>query len=165
MPTDRAGNFSVTIPFNDLARGLRPTKRAPRNSKFLVDCVGVIGLDGVLAVLDDLSESQIDTTALNTAEFPYPQLFVFTECIAIALEDAIYVYSGGSLTKVLDLGGYEGDIWSAIDMIDFIYMSNGKVAIERFKGVWSITTSYPVASGICNYNGQVLIGAPGVEVS
>jgi hypothetical protein len=41
-------DFSFTITSEQLTRGLRPSKRAPRDSKFLVESKGAVGRDGVL---------------------------------------------------------------------------------------------------------------------
>jgi len=58
-----------------------------------------------------------------------------------------------------------GIAWSAVDFYDYIYMSNGKVAVRRraTDGLWEIAADLPIASGIVNFNGQVMIGAPNVE--
>ena len=44
-------------------------------------------------------------------------------------------------------------------------MSNGKVAVIRDAGsyVYATSTIQPTATAICNYNGQVIIGAPDVD--
>lgn len=162
MPTLNDGKFSFDIPTVELSRGLRPTSRNPRNSKFLVECVGAVGRDNVLQVLDDLSEDQIDTSAL-TADFPYPQLFIFKNLIVVCTSTKIYEIVAGVLTERLSVTA--GLIWSAVEFDDFIYMSNGKVAVKRsFESkAWATTTDYPIASTICDYNGQIFVGAPGVE--
>lgn len=162
MPTLNDGKFSFDIPTAELARGLRPTSRNPRNSKFLVECIGAVGRDNVLQVLDDLSEDQIDTSAL-TADFPYPQLFIFKNLIVVCTSTKIYEIVAGVLTERLSVTA--GLIWSAVEFDDFIYMSNGKVAVKRsFESkTWATTTDYPIASTICDYHGQVFVGAPDVE--
>jgi len=163
MPTLDNGLFTFTIPTADLSRGLRPSKRSPRNTKFLTACNGAVGLDNVLQVLDDIDEARIDT-AVITDGLPYPQLFVFTNVIVVCGETEIYeLVAGALISKIAALTA--GIMWSAVEFYDFIYMSNGMVTIRRraTDKVWEITTDYPIASAICNFNGQVLIGAPGVE--
>ncbi len=163
MPTLGNGVFTFDIPTQDLAKGLRPSSRNPRNSKFLTECNGAVGLDNVLQVLSDLEGSRIDSITDITDGFPYPQLFVFKNLIVVCGETEIFEYAGGVLTSRLVVAA--GILWSAVEFDDFIYMSNGKVAVTRSfsSKVWAVTTDYPIASAICNYNGQVFIGAPDVE--
>lgn len=167
MPTLGDGTFSFTINSGDLAKGLRPTKRSPRNTKFLTKCQGAVGLDNVLQALADITEDRIDTSALVGVAFPYPQLFVFSNLIIVCLEAKIYEYTGGSLVLKLDVTGSEGITWSAVDYFDFIYMSNGVVSVTRDPNskVFAVSATLPLASGICNYNGQCVIGAPDVDWS
>lgn len=156
MDTSKYGKFSFTINPEELAKGLRPSKRVPRNSSYLVECDGAVGRNGVLQVLDELT--RIDTTALGTISFPYPQIFVFVNIILVCTSTKIYEYSGGTLTLKLTVTA--GSTWTAVDFFDFIYMSNGTVAVIRdaFSMAFSITTDLPAATAICNFNGQVLIG-------
>ena len=53
-----------------------------------------------------------------------------------------------------------------MDFYDYIYLSNGKVAVVRNANNFNYTKStiLPVASAMCNFNGQVIVGAPGVIV-
>lgn len=158
MPVFQNGEFVFTIPATDLARGLRPSKRAPRNTKYLVECAGAVGYDQVLQVLSDVSENLVDTSEL-TVEFPYPQLFVFTNVIIVATDDTIYELIDGDLVEVYS--GSKDLPWSAVDFHDFIYMSNGSAAVTRSAtgGGWS-SSSLPKFTAVCNFNGQVLIGSP-----
>lgn len=162
MPVLNNGVFSFEIPTSDLAKGLRPSRRSPRNAKFLTKCRGAVGLDGVLQVLDDINEDLLNTVAIVDG-FPYPQLFVFTNVIIVCGKTRIYEWVAGSL--VAKLGPVTSGIeWSMVDLYDYIYGSNGQVAVRRRAEdhVWEVTTSLPVASAICNFNGQILIGAPDV---
>lgn len=149
--------FSITIDSSKLSKGLRPSKRMPRNSGYLVECKGAVGKDGVLQVLDELT--RIDTSVI-TDPFPYPQIFVFTNMIIVCGKTKIYEYVGGSLVEKLTVTA--GSTWSIVDFYDYIYMSNGTVAVIRDAEtkLYSITTNQPTAMAICNFNGQVLIGAP-----
>lgn len=158
------GHFTVIIEPEQINSGLRPSKRAARNKKYLVECIGAVGLDNVLQVIDDLNEDRIDTSVI-TDDFPYPQIFVGTEVTIICGETDIYEYTLGSLT--LKLSTSAGTLWSVVDFHDYIYMSNGKVAVIRDSGSgsYSTTSNLPTATAMCNYNGQVLVGAPDVEYS
>lgn len=158
------GEFAVTIQADELARGLRPSAKNPRNSKFLTNCEGAVGIDNVLSVLHDLTDDAVDLTAILPLTFPYPQLFVFPNVIVLCTETDIYEIEAGALSVSL-LTVTAGILWSGISVGEFVYMSNGKVAVVRSAGSqeWSITTDYPIAGAICNLNGQVMIGAPGVE--
>lgn len=167
MPTLNDGTFAFKIDSGDLAKGLRPTKRSPRNTKFLTKCQGAVGLDNVLQALADINLDWIDTSAIAGLAHPYPQLFVFSNLIVVCTENEIYEYSAGTLTSVLDVTGFEGITWSAVDFFDFVYMSNGVVSITRDPNskAWAVSATLPLASGICNVNGQVVIGAPDVDWS
>ena len=152
--------FSITIDTTKLSKGLRPSKRMPRNSGFLVECKGAVGRDGVLQVLDELT--RIDTSVITDA-YPYPQIFVFTNLIIVCSSTKIYEWVGGSLVEKLTVTA--GSLWSAVDLYDFIYMSNGNVAVLRDSGskVYSTTTEQPKAMALCNFNGQILAGATDIE--
>ncbi len=164
MPTRGDGLFTFEIKHDELAKGLRPSKRNPRNSKFLVECAGAVGRDNVLQVLDDINEDLVDTSATILDGFPYPQIFVFTNLIIVCGESKIYEWDGSSLgTAKLTVAA--GIPWSAVDFGEYIYMSNGKVAVKReaTSQVWLVDSVLPIASGICNFNGQVIVGSPNVE--
>jgi hypothetical protein len=156
----RDGTFSFNIGPTDLSAGLRPSKRSPRNAKFLVSSVGAVGLDNVLQVLDDIENDRLDTSLSILDSFPYPQIFVFTNLILVCGETDIYEYDG-SLTKVIGPVA-SGELWSAIDLHNFIYLSNRTVSILRDPGdgTYSLTSDQPVAAAICNFNGQVIVGSP-----
>jgi len=155
------GEFSITIGSQELSRGLRPSKRVPRNSRYLVECQGAVGRDGVLQVIDELT--RIATTAITDA-FPFPQIFVFTNVIIVCSQTVIYEWVAGA--PVLKLTVAAGSTWSAMDAYDYVYMSNGKVAVTRdaISKVYSVTTTLPTAASICNFQGQVLVGAPDTAI-
>lgn len=160
MEVLRDGTFTTRINSDDLAKGLRSSKRNPRNIKFMVQCIGAVGLDSVLQVIDDLEGDRIDTIATILDAFPYPQIFVFTNLTLICGRQDIYEYDG-TLTHVFGPVAV-GQLWSAVDFFRFIYMSNGSVSVLRDPdtGVYSLTATQPVAAALCNFNGQVIIGAP-----
>src|SRR4030043_1106143 len=162
MEVLRDGTFAFVVGPEALARGLRPSKRLPRNAQFLVQCEGAVGLDGVLQVLDDLETDRVDTSTEITDSFPYPQIFVFTNVILVCDETNIYEYDGTTLTLMLGPVA-AGQTWAAVDFYDYIYMSNGTVSVLRAPntGTYALTADQPTASAICNYNGQVMIGSPG----
>lgn len=151
--------FSFTIESKDLSRGLRPSKRNPRNSRFLVECAGAVGRDGVLSALDEIT--RLATSAI-TDGFPYPQIFVFTNMIIICGQTKIYEWVSGSLVEKLTVTA--GSTWTAVDFFAYVYLSNGKVAVVRnaLDRTYSLTTDLPTCMAACNFNGQVIIGATDV---
>jgi len=200
--------FSIKV--KNLAKGLRPSKRNPRGKGFLTTCSGVVGRDGVLQALDNLTPivaypmQVIGTDTLNytcTADhvaasankpitgaswasywtqsgsdgvtwvdgttytkgiadgFPYPQIFEFNKMTIVCGETKIYEWVNDTL--VLKLTVSAGSTWRALDFNDFVYMSNGVVSVTRdpFTKEYSVSAQ-PSAYALCNYNGQVVIGAP-----
>ena len=160
MAVLRDGTFDFTISSQELSLGLRPSKRNPRDSKYLITCIGAVGLDQVLQVVDDLENDRINT-AVITDSFPYPQIFVFTNVTLICGETDIYEWDGSSLTHVIGPVS-AGELWSAIDFFEFIWLSNRVVSITRSvqTSTYSTTTDQPAAGAMCNFNGQVVIGSP-----
>lgn len=165
MPILPNGQFSFTIESGELMRGLRPSKRAPRNAKYLVECHGALGLDNVLSVLPQLEGDRIVGAELAGVTFPYPQLFVFINLVIVATRSKIYEWDGTNLNLALDVTGSEGILWAAVDFFEYVYMSNTKIAIRRKATdmIWEVAADLPTASSICNFNSQVLIGSPNVE--
>jgi len=160
VPVLPTGSFNFTIPTQDLAKGLRWTRRNPRNEKFLTECNGAVGINNVLRTLKDLNLSHLIDSTIVTDNFPYPQLFVFTNMILVCSETTIYEYthlSPGTLTSKITVD--PGILWSAVDYHDYIYMSNCTVAVVRHAedGSWEEVTNLPAARAMCNYNGQVVI--------
>jgi len=198
----------------NLARGLRPSKRMPRNNEFLTTCNGAVARDGIMQVIDELtpfSTSPMEVTGTDALNytcikshiaaadnkpitggnhatywsqtgssgttwvdgnayskgidngFPYPQIFVFIDFIIVCGEVDIFELESGVLEWKLTVTA--GATWRALDFHEFVYMSNGKVAVERdpFTGRYALSTQ-PIASALGSYNGQVIIGAPGVSI-
>ena len=162
MHITRDGGFTFEIGSEDLSKGLRPSKHSPRNEKFLVECIGAIGYEKSLQAIEDISNLLVDTS-LITDDFPYPQIFVFVSHIIVCGKTKIYELVGGSL--VLKITVAAGIRWSAVDFYDCIYMSNGKVSVARnpVDGTYFLGPLPYTASAICNFKGQIVIGAPGVE--
>ena len=163
MEITRDGGFTFEVSSGDLARGLRPSRYSPRNEKFLVEAAGAVGYDDVLQTIQNLNDLLVDTDIIADG-FPYPQIFVFTNCIIVCGSTKIYELVAGALELMLTVD--VGITWSAVDFYDYVYMSNGQVAVERSAtdGTYSVS-DLPIASAIVNFNGQVMIGAPDVERS
>ena len=149
--------FNITIDAKTLAKGLRQSKRMPRNSGFLTVCDGATGKDGTLSALEELT--RIDTSVI-TDVFPYPQIFVLTNMIIICSSTKIYELVGDDLVEKLEVEA--GSSWVAVDFYNYVYMSNGKVAVIRSSdtGIYSETSDLPTASSMDDFNGQVIIGSP-----
>lgn len=141
--------FSKAINF----KGLRPSKRAPRNSAFLTQCDGMVVRDGVIQSLDGLT--RIDTSAI-TDGFPYPQIFAFTNFIIVAGQTKIYEWDG-SLSEKITVSA--GSTWRCIATGGWVYMSNGTVSVKRSPASQAYSLAdYPAANAICDFNRQILIG-------
>ena len=94
MPEGFVGTFTVNISAEQLKRGLRPSKRSPRNTGYLVECLGAVGQDGVMQALALLS--RLDTSVI-TDTFPFPQIFVCVHFIIVCSATKIYEFDGSSL--------------------------------------------------------------------
>jgi hypothetical protein len=156
----KGGKFNFTIGTSDLAKGLMPVANNPRNKDFLATCVGAVGQDGALASIDELTRI---ATSTITDGFPFPQIFVFTNMIIVCGLKKIYEWDGSTLSLKYTASAAAG-MWSAVDFYDYVYISNGKIAVIRDAGsyAYTISATQPSATAMCNYNGQVLIGAPDV---
>ena len=150
--------FTQTISAEQLKRGLRVSKRSPRNTGFLVEAKSAVGRDGVLQAIEQLT--RIDTSVITDA-FPFPQIFNLTNFILVCGHKKIYEYNGSTLSlkyTATTVGG----TWNVIDYFNYLYISNGKEVVIRSaqSGSYAINTTLPKAIGMCNYNGQAIIGAP-----
>jgi hypothetical protein len=152
-------SFTMTLDSKDVSKGLRPSSRSPRNSEFDVVCSGAVGRDGVLSRLESLT--RIDTSVI-TDSFPYPQIFVFPELIIVFGSTKIYEYNPTTSTLTLKLTVTVGNLWRCIAKGFYAYMSNGVVAVERSpeSGVYSLATDVPIVESICDFNSQIIVGAP-----
>ena len=146
-------DFTFTITSDQLSRGLRPSKRAPRDSKYLTESKGAVGRNGVLASVDELT--RIATTEI-TDGFPFPQIFVFTNMIIVCGLKTIYEWSSDALVLKYT-ASTAGGTWTAVDFYDYVYLSNGRIAVTRDVGtkVYSLSATQPFCSAACNFNGQV----------
>jgi hypothetical protein len=156
----KGGKFTFTFSAKELSRGLRPTKEIARNMEFLQECKGAVGFQGALSVLDSMS--RIDTSVI-TDSFPFPQIFVFSYITIVCGLKKIYEWDGSNLSLKYT-ATTPGSTWSAVDFFDYLYLSNGKEAVIRSASskVYALSTTQPKAMAMCNYNGQVMIGAPDV---
>lgn len=154
-------DFTFVIDSEQLAKGLRKSKRSLRNTGFLIESKGAIGLDGVLSAIENLS--RIDTSVI-TDSFPFPQLFVFTNLIIVCSSTTVYEWNGTALVSKLSVTA--GATWKALDFFDYVYLSNGTVAVIRSAetGVYAESSSLPTALSMVNFNGQVVIGVPDTTV-
>ena len=161
MNIAKDGSFTFNIDAEDLSKGLRSSVYSPRNKKYLTECIGAIGYEGALQAIEDISNLIIDTS-LITNPFPYPQIFIGTTHIVICGQTDIYELVADSLVHKLTVEA--GIRWSAIDFYNYIYLSNGKVSVTRdaLSGTYTLS-DLPITSTICDFNGQVMIGAPGIE--
>jgi hypothetical protein len=155
LSTSQGGRFSLKIEAKDLAGGLRPSKRNPRNRPYLVTCKGAVGRDGVLQVLDQLT--RLDTSAIKEA-FPFPQIFFYNEAIVVCFSSAIYEWDGGLTSKIAGLT--RGSTWEAAD--DFILLTNGKVSVWKnpMTREYETIATLPHGTALSNFNGQIFVGAP-----
>jgi len=154
----KGGKFTFTLNHGEMARGLRPSKRMARNTEYLVECDGAVGIDGNLSILDSITKI---ATATITDGFPFPQIFIFTNMLIVCGLGKIYEWDGSSLVLKYT-ATMKGSVWSAVDFFDYVWLSNGSESVIRDAGskVYAIDTTQPKAQAMCNYNGQVIIGAP-----
>jgi len=159
MDISRGGRFSHVIDANQLSKGLRRSKRNPRNSGLFYECQGAVGRDGVLQVMDELTRIAADVTDV----FPFPQLFVLTNIIIVCSQTKIYEWNGSALVEKISVTA--GSSWTAVDFYSYVYLSNAKVAVIRDAGskTYSETTDLPTNMAACDFNGQVMIGSPDVD--
>lgn len=163
MEIFKNGKFSHVIHGTKLSRGLRDNKRKTRNNDMMIECAGAVGRDNVLQVIEELE--RLDTSII-TDGFPYPQIFVFNQVIIVCGQTEIYELVAGEL--VLKITVPAGSTWRALDFYQAIYMSNGVVTVLRDPNLrlWGIDeNNLPIGTALCNYNGQIIIGAPDVEIT
>lgn len=156
MEVLRNGKFSLPISAKALSKGLRNNPSNVANVHATTVCDGLVGKDGVLQKI----QSMLNTYEISTT-FPYPQIFVETNLIIICTSSEIYEFSNNLLSLKITASAV-GTTWDLISSHDFIYMSNGIVAITRdpISKEWAESATLPTATAICNYNGQIIIGAP-----
>ena len=157
----QGGKFSFTIKSKELSHGLRPSKSNPRDNDYLITCIGAYGKNNVLQASEELVRIATD---IITDGFPFPQIFAFTNVTIVCGAKKIYELVAGSLVLKYTAAAAAG-MWNAVDFYDYVYLSNGKIAVIRDAGsyAYSLSSTLPSATAMCNYNGQVLVGAPNVD--
>ena len=155
-------DFSYPI-LDNLKNGLAKNFNK-RNNPFLIESVGAFPQDEMLRALEVFTV--IDISSITPIpQFPFPQLFVFSDCIIVCTATQIYEYANSTLA--LKRGGLPpGSTWDAVDFKTYIFLTNGKCAvIKRSNDMeYIVDTDNPYGLGVCNYNGQVLIGSPNTPV-
>lgn len=150
-----------------LGKGLRNSKRTPRNTEVLVQSIGCFPEDLVARAISDLTASWLDTSSLTVA-FPYPQIFSLTQTVLVCTATTIYEYSAGSfLLAITSLP--EGSTWTVADYGRYLILTNGACLVTRdgITGEWDkyVGCAIPPCLCLCDINGQLLVGAPGITVS
>ena len=150
-------DFNYPI-IDHLKKGLSP-KYNHRNQPFLSESLNAFPKNDKLQTV--ASFTAIDTSSLGTLSCPYPQLFVFSDCIIVCTRTAMYEYDGTSLTKKVD-SLLAGNTWDALDFKTYILLTNGITTVikKSTTGEYVVDADLPAAVSVCNYNGQVLIGSP-----
>lgn len=154
-----SGHFSYVIDGATLAKGLRANSANGRNSNALIQSTGAIGRDGVLQPVPAIVLSDLLEDALVIADdFPFPQVFAFDKHLIICNRTTILEWNYTQLT--LEITVTQGELWEAISVDNFLYLSNGVVSVVRDpdKGTYAANSGAPVCSAICNFNGQVVCG-------
>jgi len=154
------GYFSMEYDTEALSHGARPSRRLPRNNSFLSECKGAVGNEGTLKTLDALTISTMFNVAgVTLADFPFPQLFLLERHIIVCNRASIMENVKGTLTTMIS-GLTGGGKWNVASSHDFIYASNGTVAVIRDPNthVWALSSTAPKAMAIGNFNGQVIVG-------
>jgi len=159
----QGGKFSFTIKSKELSHGLRPSKSNPRDNDYLITCIGAIGKNGVLQATEELTRIATD---IITEGFPFPQIFTFTNLTIVCGVKDIYEWDGTTLNLKFTVEDESfGGVWTAVDFYDYVYLSNGKVAVVRSASdyTYAVSELLPSTTAVCNYNGQVIIGAPDAD--
>lgn len=156
MEVMRNGKFVFRFDSVDLIKGIKALPSQPRKNKGLEGLSGMIGMDDGLVSLPDIS--RLDTSVITDA-FPYPQIFAMNGFVIVCSAANIYEVVAGALELKLTVA--IGDVWEVISSYRYVYMSNGVVAVERGPNTKEYTlSSLPAFYGACNYNGQIMLGAP-----
>jgi len=151
-----------------LVVGLRKTDKNKRGRQALVQSTGMVPVEGALSAIEALSE--IDLSVISPApEFPYPQLFELNQLTLVCTATQIYELESDGVTLTLKIDSLnEGHVWSVADFHNFLMLTNGKQVVYRDGETKTFSANDPYgmssASGVCNYNGQILVAAPNVVV-
>lgn len=172
MPVARDGSFTFTIEGNDLAKGLRPSANAARDNKFLTECQGVIGRDGMsLASIPSFMWGPILVSLLSagTVSFPFPQVILTKQFVLVLTHNKIWEASSGAgagaLTLVYNSNAsiiQENTLWSVLDFDNYLFLTNGYRTVLRdpVSGKYYKVSDRPIAVCACDFNGQIFLGSP-----
>jgi len=83
---------------------------------------------------------------------------MFTNFVVVCGLTTIYEWNGSALVSKLTVSA--GSPWTAVDFHDYIYLSNGVVAVIRraTDGVYALDSTLPKAEALMNVHGQVMVG-------
>lgn len=148
-----------------IAKGLRNSRRNPKNVGALIQADGVYQKSGKLYNHDELET--FDISVLGAQTFPFPQMFQLRSWTVICTPTKIYTYDGSTLTLVYT--ATEGSTWSVADFYKFLVLSNGReyIVLNPETNTWS---KYLDAENlnclcVCDINGQLFVGGPDVTIS
>jgi hypothetical protein len=162
-----------------IKKGLAPNKNK-RNNPMLILSEGMFPYEGVLQSVRDFTDNQIDfhigdylvtdsgnyitrddgiKIVTDTVQFPYPQIWVLTDVIVVAMQSTIMELEGSTLVSKID-GITAGDTYTLLDYYTFIYMSNGVEAITKnpLSSDYTVNSTVPIARASCDFNGQAILG-------
>lgn len=147
-----------------LGKGLRPSKHSPRNADWLFSTTGCIPEDKVLQTIPELDRIPFFSGEI----FPFPQWFRLRDIVLVCGKQNIYEYIGGDLV-LQHMSANAGWTWSIADFGDYLAMTNGASLVIR-DGRSRIFEEYddckiPPCLCICDYNGQIVLGGPGMSVA
>lgn len=155
------GFFSLTLDSTELIKGLRQHDTQPRNGQGFEVMSGVKGKDGSLQRLLSADFPLFPYDALDLSNFPWPQVFRFEKHVVVCNQSSMYEYdaTSGWINKLTGITT-SSQPWHAASSYDWIYFTNGKVAVVRNPEThaYAVDSSAPVGLGVCNYNGQIIVG-------
>ena len=147
-----------------LTVGLRATNKNKRGQQALVLSTGAYPEDGALGSID--SVSSIDISSIDPApEFPFPQIFELDQIMIVCTATQIYEYNEINATLALRLSGLTSACqWVVADFGNYLVLVNGDMVVYRDGETKEFTAIDTIgitsATGICNFNGQIIITAP-----
>lgn len=155
----------TTVFEEGLQTGLKRSIYTRRKAEWLLQSLGMIPEDQLLQTIP-----QVPTPITITGcSWPYPQLFKLRiGTYLVCTERRIYEQKDGSLTlRYSSFSG--GATWSLADFGEYLVLTNGHSLVERDPrtGEFNEYDDCKIPHCLCvlNLNGQLLCGAPGVEVS
>ena len=164
------GSINTTASITVVGVGTRFTTELVRG-----DTISVSGERRVVASIADnthltvkvaFSDLANDTAPFKVMEiidpFPYPQAFLFTNRIIVCGRTGIYEWVNNALVSRLFTS--PGSPWTAVEYFDYLYLTNGIVAVIRraTDGIFTTTSLLPRAESLLDVHGQIMAGAPGM---